>query len=153
MVDDAGEVALAAAVGDLVDADSDQAGEAVLVEVLGDDTRDDLADGVPAHPQQAGDRGLGHLLRQPRDDVFEVTRVMSARARPRHGLGPDDAAVRAAQQAQLALDHAARRAEIQVAPALDAAVMHDQARARLPAARAHPAPAAKPDRSRSPPRP
>ena len=52
------EVALPAAIGDLVNADRDQAGEAVLVEVLGDDTRDDLADGVSADPQQGGDRGL-----------------------------------------------------------------------------------------------
>jgi len=71
--------------GDLVDADRDQAGQAVLVEVHGDDTRDDLPDGVPADAQQAGDRGLGHLLRQPRDDVLEVTGVMRARPGPRHG--------------------------------------------------------------------
>ena len=77
MVNDAGEIALAAAIGDLVNADRDQAGEPVLVEALGDDTRDDLADGVPPDPQQTGDRGLGHLLREPRDDVLEVTRVMS----------------------------------------------------------------------------
>ena len=54
VIDDAGEVALAAAIGDLVDADRDEAGEPVLVELLGDDTRDDLADGVSPDPQQAG---------------------------------------------------------------------------------------------------
>ena len=144
MVDDAGEVALAAAIGDLVDADRHEAGEAVLVEVLGDDAGDDLADGVPPDPQQPGDRRLGHLLRQPRHDVFEVAGVMGTRPGPRHRFGAHDAAVRAPEQPQLAFDHAARRAEIQVAPALDAVVMHGQARAGLPAARAHPAPAAQP---------
>jgi hypothetical protein len=46
------------------------------------------------------------LLRQPRDDVLEVARVPGARPRPRHRLEPD-AAVAAAQSAQLALDPAA----------------------------------------------
>jgi len=69
---------------------------------------------------------------------------MGTRPGPRHRFGAHDAAVRAPEQPQLAFDHAARRAEIQVAPALDAVVMHGQARAGLPAARAHPAPAAQP---------
>ena len=41
-----------AAVADLVDADRDQAVEAALVEVIGDDALDDRPDGVPADPQQ-----------------------------------------------------------------------------------------------------
>jgi len=46
MVDDACEVALAAAVADLVDTDSDEALQAGLVEMVGDDAGDDLSDGV-----------------------------------------------------------------------------------------------------------
>jgi hypothetical protein len=138
LVDDAGEVALAATIGDLVAADRDQPIQAAVVEVIGDDTLDDRRDGVPADPEQLGDRGLGHLLREPCDDVFEVAGVMGARPRPRHRLGPHNTAVRAAQQAQLALDDTARRAEVQVAPALDAPVADDEPGAGLPAARAHP---------------
>jgi hypothetical protein len=50
VVDDAGQVALAAAVADLIDADGHQAGQAALVELLGDDTVDDAPDRVPADP-------------------------------------------------------------------------------------------------------
>ena len=67
VVGDRGQVAVMAAVADLVDADADQALEAALVEVVGDDARDDRADRAPADPQQPRDRREGHLLRQPRD--------------------------------------------------------------------------------------
>ena len=50
-----------------------------LVELLGDDPRDDRADRGPADVQQPRDRGLGHLLGQPRDDVLEVAGVGSVR--------------------------------------------------------------------------
>ena len=122
MVHDAGEVALPAAIADLVDADRDQALEAALVELVGDDPLDDPPDGVPADPQQPGDRRLGHLLRQPRHHVLEVAGVMRAGPSPRHRLQMH-AAVRAAQPPQLALDHAPAGAEIQVPPALDAPVV------------------------------
>ena len=86
-------------------------------------TRSTIApDRVPADPQQPGDRRERHLLRQPRDDVLEVARVVRARPRPRHRLQPH-AAVTAAQQPQLALDPAAAGAQIEVPPALDAAVV------------------------------
>ncbi len=51
VVDDRGQVALAAAVADLVDADRDQPGQAALVEVVGDDALNDPPDGVSADPQ------------------------------------------------------------------------------------------------------
>jgi hypothetical protein len=51
----------------------------------------------------------------------------------------------APEPAQLALDHAAVRAEVQVAPALDAPVVDLQVAAGLPAARADTSPAAQPD--------
>jgi hypothetical protein len=98
VVDDRGEVALTFAVGDLVAPDRNQAVQASVVEVIGDDALDDPTDRVPPDPQQASDRGLGHLLREPRDDVLEVARVMSVRPCPRHRLQMHTA-VRAAPSA------------------------------------------------------
>src|SRR5439155_4919913 len=72
VIGDRGQIAVMAAVADLVDADADQALEAALVEPVSDDAGDDPSDGVPTDPQQTADRGTGHLLRQPRDHVFEV---------------------------------------------------------------------------------
>jgi hypothetical protein len=100
VVEDAGEVALAAAVGDLIDADRDEAVQALLVEVVGKHARHDPPDRVPSDAQQSGDRLLRHLLRQPGDDVFEVARERRSRPGPRHPLEVH-AAVRAAQPAQL----------------------------------------------------
>src|SRR5215204_4594420 len=94
--------------------------------------------------RQARDRRLGHLLGQPGDDVLKVARVTRARPRPRHRLEPNTA-ITAAEPAQLALDDAAVRAEIQVPPALDAAVVDLQPPAGLAAPGADPSPAAKPD--------
>src|SRR5215213_13922 len=71
VVGHAGQVALPAAIADLVDADPDQALEAALVEMIGGHALDDPPDRVPADPQKPADRGLGHLLRQPRDDRSE----------------------------------------------------------------------------------
>src|ERR671910_1362571 len=149
VVGDRGQVALPAAVTDLVDTDPDQALEAALVEMLDGHARDDPPDRVPADPEQAADRGTGHLLRQPRDHVLEVARVPRARARPRHRLHPH-AAVAATQQPQLALDDAAARAEIKVSPAFDASIVDLQAPARLAAARAHPPTTSQPDRDDHP---
>src|SRR5215211_5815324 len=136
VVGDARQVALAAAVGDLVDADRDEAVEAPLVEVVGHHALDDAPDRVPGDAQQPGDRRLGHLLGQPAGDVLEVARGWRASSRPRHRLEPDDPAVRAAQPAQLALDHAPVGAEVEVAPALDPAVVDLQLPTALAAPRA-----------------
>src|SRR5215207_2795207 len=122
-----------AAVADLVDADADQALEPALVEVIGDHTGDEPPDRVPADPQQPADRGAGHLLGQPRDDVLEVARVRRAGPRPRHRLQVN-AAVAAAQAPQLALDDAAAGAEVEVAPALDPSVVELELLTGLPAA-------------------
>src|SRR5437868_6585884 len=81
-----GQVALAAAVGDLIDPDRDQSLQPAPVEVIGQDPLDDLTDRVPADPEQPRDRCLGHLLRQPRDRVLEVPGIARAPAGPRHRL-------------------------------------------------------------------
>ncbi len=133
-----------AAVADLVDADADQALQAALVEVLGDDAFDDPPDRVPADPQQPADRGARHLLGQPCHDVLEVARVRGARPGPWDRLHPHSA-VAAAQQAQLALDDAPAGAEVEVPPALDAPVVDLQLPAGLTALRAHTSPAPQAD--------
>ena len=111
--------------------------QALFVELLGDDALHDPPDGVPRDPHQPGDRLLGHLLRKPGHHVLEVARVVRLGPGPRHRLQVH-AAVAAAQPAQLALDHAAAGAEIQMPPALDAPLMDLKLGAGLPAARAHP---------------
>jgi hypothetical protein len=58
VVGHAGQVAVMAAVGDLVDADTDEAVEAALVEHVGDHASHDPPDRVPGDPEQAGDRRL-----------------------------------------------------------------------------------------------
>ena len=86
VVGDRRQIAVMAAIADFVDADADEALEAVTVEVIGDDAGDDRSDRVPADPEQSGDRRERHLLRQPRDCVLEVARVLRARAGPRDGF-------------------------------------------------------------------
>src|SRR5215216_1540385 len=134
MVGDRGQVAVMAAIGDLVDADRDEPLEAALIEPVGDDALDDRADRVPPDPEQPRDRRERHLLGQPRDQILKVARVCGADPRPWDGLQAH-AAVRASESSQLALDRAAAGAEIEVPPALDPAVM-DLQRPGLPAAAA-----------------
>jgi hypothetical protein len=145
VVGDAGQIALAAAVGDLVAADRDQTVQPRVIEVIGDDARDDRADRVPRDPEQPGDRRLGHLLREERHEVLEVARVAGPGARPRHRLKPRPAACRTPKAAQLALNPAAAGAEVEMPPALDAAVV-DRQSADLAAARAHAPTSPQPDR-------
>jgi hypothetical protein len=72
VIGDRGQEAVTAPVADLIDADAQQAVEAVAVEVVGDDALHDCANGAPADPQQPGDRRERHLLAQPGDRVLEV---------------------------------------------------------------------------------
>src|SRR5215207_5912971 len=144
MVDHAGQVTVMAPVADLVDADADQPLEPRLIEVVGEDALDDPPDGVPADPEQPGDRRLGHLLGQPRDDVIEAAGVARARPRPRDRLELRPAGA-TPQPPQLALDDAAVGDQIEVAPALDAPPV-DRQPTGLPAARADPSPAPQPHR-------
>ena len=122
VVGDAGQVALPLAVGDLVDADRDEAREALFVEVIGDHALNDPTDRLPADPEQRGDRRLGHLLGEERDQVLEAARVARTRSGPRDGLEPGTA-VAAPHPPQAALDRAAAGAEVEMPPALESPVV------------------------------
>src|SRR5262245_38501951 len=76
---------------------------------------------------------------------FEVACVVRVRPGPRHRLHPD-AAVAAAQPAQLALDDAAVRANVEMPPALVAPVVDLEPAAGLAASRADPPASAQPHR-------
>jgi hypothetical protein len=136
---------VAAAIGDLVNADRDKACQTPFVEVLGDDTLNDPPDRVPADSQQAGDRCLRHLLRQPGDDVLKVARVVRVGPGPRHRVVAHTT-VGTAQPAQLTLDHAAAGAKVEMTPPLNAAIVDLELPTSLTALRADPPPAAQPNR-------
>jgi hypothetical protein len=129
-------------VADLVHADHHQAVQTAAIELVRDDAREDLPDRSPPDPHQLRDRRLGHLLRQERHHILEITRIGAAGAGPRHLL-VDVTAARAIQPPEHALDLAATGAEIQMPPALRAMLLDVQA-ARS-AARAHWSLAPQPD--------
>ena len=95
MVDHDRQVAVALAVGDLIDADAPQALQTVdALPGLLRDAGDDPADGAPGNPQQLGDGGLGGVDCQPRRGVLELAR--EPRTMPGPGDGGDHHAVLAA---------------------------------------------------------
>jgi len=114
-----------------------------VINVVGEDPLDDLPDGVSPNAQQPGDRGLGHVLRQPRDHVLEVAGVMGARPCPGDRLEMH-AAGWAAKATQLGLDHAPARPQTEVSPPLGSPVVHLEP-AGLPATPTDTAPAAQTD--------
>ena len=67
-------------IADLVHADLNEAVQTAAVELVGNDSGEDLPDRAPPDPHQLGDRRLGHLLRQERHRVFEVPRIRGAGA-------------------------------------------------------------------------
>jgi hypothetical protein len=144
MIGDTRQEAMIGAVGDLVDAEHLKFVQAALVEVLGDDPGDDLADRRPADPQQPGDLRLVHLLGKPGREIFKVAGVRSVRPRPRHRLKAQAPTARAAHAPQLALNDAATTANIEMAPAFDAPVVYLQPAPRA-AARADRPPATQHD--------
>ena len=75
------------AVANLIDADQLKPVQPAPVELLSDDSREDLPDRLPADPHQPGDPRLAHLLRQPRREIVEVARIARPAARPLNQLG------------------------------------------------------------------
>ena len=121
------------AVADLVHADHHEPVQPRAVELVRDDASEDIPDRSPPDPHQLGQRRLGHLLRQERDDVLEVARVRRPGPRPRHLL-VHIAAARAVHASEHALDLAPQPPEIEMPPTLRP-VLLDRQPAR-PAARA-----------------
>jgi hypothetical protein len=113
-------------VAHLVHTDQLKAVQPAAGQLLGDDPREDVADRLPADPHQPRDLRLAHLLRQPRGEIIEVARVADAAARSLDVLG-QLAAARTVEPAQLALDHTAQAARIEMPPALDAMILDRQA--------------------------
>jgi hypothetical protein len=133
VVGDHGQVAVALAVGDLVDADPVEPVQAGIVQVISHHAHRDGGHGLPGAAQQPGDGGLVGALGQVGHDVFEVAGEPGCWSGPRHRLGADPAAAPAGQPADLGLQVQSRGAQVQVAPAAGGAVVD---RAGGPAARA-----------------
>lgn len=130
------QVALAAAVGDVVDADSAQALQAPLVEVVGHHTLDDRP--TESQPMRSNPAiGVLTICWASQATTSSKSRVYDEPGRA-HGTGSSRTTRRSrtAQPAQLALDHAPAGTDVEVAPALDAAVMNLQLCAGMAAARA-----------------
>jgi len=85
VVDDDGEVAVPAFVGDLVDADPGQPIQPVTQGLyVRPDPGDDRPDGAPGDAHQRSHRGLRALRRQPGDGLIEAECVSGAVPRPGH---------------------------------------------------------------------
>ena len=110
------------AIVDLIHADQRQAVQPAGGEFLGNDSREDVPDRLPADSHQLGELRLVHLLRQPRGEVVEVARVPGAASRPLDHLGQITAA-RAVQAPQPALDLAAHAAHVEMPPALGPVIL------------------------------
>jgi hypothetical protein len=115
VVGDQGQVAVAFAPGDLVDADLEELIEAIKVELVGADALDDPPDGGPVDAQHPLDRRLVGARGKPGRQVLEVARQARAVTRERHALDAD-AVLRADQPAQPRADLQAPDAEVEMAP-------------------------------------
>ncbi len=90
VVDDDGEVLVAALVGDLIDADPAQVREPVGLGLrVGDHPGHDRPDRAPGDPQQIPDRRLRAVRHQPRGGVIEGVGVTGAVPSPRDLRGND----------------------------------------------------------------
>jgi hypothetical protein len=87
VVGDEGEVVVLALPGHLVDADVEQRGEPVGIELVGALPGDDPPDRVPVDAQQPADRRLVDAGGQPGHQTFEVAREAGAVTSERHALG------------------------------------------------------------------
>ena len=124
VVDDTEQVAVALAVGHLVDADPAQAVEPVLAlpERFVDDPLQNPADGGPVDPHELRHHGLWRVAHEERARVLEGAREARTRARPGNLLR-DHAAVGAHDPAHLASQQAAGPKRVQVAPGPHRAVV------------------------------
>jgi hypothetical protein len=92
VVGDHGQVLVTALVGDLVHTDPVEAvqpGPVDRFEVFGHQAFHRGVDRFPGAPQQVGDRGLVHALREPADHLLEIAGMPGRRPRPRHLLRSD----------------------------------------------------------------
>ena len=116
MVDDHGQVFVAALVGDLVDTDPPQPGEGVdRGSGLIPDPGDDRADRAPGDPHQLHDRSLGALCRQPGDLLVEGVGVTGTVAGPRN-LGDHHPVLATADTRRVGLEEDHHLTEVQTAP-------------------------------------
>jgi hypothetical protein len=134
VVGDHGQVAVALAVGNLVDADLVEPVQTGVVQVMSHHAGHDRRYRFPGAAQQPGDGGLVGALGQVGHHVLEVAGEPRARSGPRHRLGTDPAAGSAGQPADLRLQVQPRRAQVQVSPAAGGAVIDRAGGPAAPAA-------------------
>lgn len=116
VVGDDGQVPVSLAIGDLVDADPVEVVEPSVVDRPGHHVDHDLGHRLPADPEQLGDGRLVDVLGQPRHDVLEVPAVAGPGARPGDLLGAHPPAVPTVDPADLGLEEAPGRPEVEVSP-------------------------------------
>ena len=115
MVRDQGQVLVVLAPGDLIDADVDQPGQSLRVQLLGGDPLAHRADGAPGDPRERGHGGLVGLGDQPHDQVLEVGGEPGSGAGEVDSLG-DHAVFRASQPAALHRQLADPSAQVKMPP-------------------------------------
>jgi hypothetical protein len=142
-----GQVPPAAAVGDLIDPDLNQAVQTPVIQPVGDHPFDDPPDRVPGHAQQRLDLALGHPLGAERNQILELPSVPGAATSPRDRLDPHPA-ITAVHPPELVLQKTAMTSQIQMPPAAHVPIVH--ARIDLAAHRADDPVAAKPDPNHHP---
>ena len=107
---------MASAVGDLVDAEAVEAVEPGVVEMVGHDPGQAGVDRLPGDPQEPGQAGLVHPLRQPGHDVVEVAGEPGPGSGPGHILDPHLLTARAPDPGQLGTQPDLGDTEVEVSP-------------------------------------
>ncbi len=115
MVADQGQVLVVLAPRDLVNADLDQPGQPVRVQLLRGHPLTHRPDGAPGHPGERGHRGLVRPGGQPHHQVLEVSREARPGPGERDGLG-EHAVLRAVQAAPAHHQPTLASAQVKVPP-------------------------------------
>lgn len=117
VVDDTGDVALALAIGELVDPDPAQPLQPVTAPrlLVSDHPLNDPAHRQPGEPHQLADRALRALRRQPRHLLLELARKPGALPRPGHPRDHDPVAP-ALDPRRLRLHERLRRPDVERPP-------------------------------------